>query len=215
MSDMGFHLPGDRSAARRSATRTACAILFLLLLSSLECFSADLVFIRGTGDPSLEQHDLELSAQFYGLNLETVAGDGKSAERALTLVRRDETVAVAIEASVLAQVNQKELLRALYRRPGRGVPLLIVGVSPETDAAVLTRWTRGGVRGIQLLTSPGAAQYVVGNFAGVDRTAYGHGNSFPRRRQLLFVARRQRSSNHPVVASAHGEQDRPERSGIH
>lgn len=173
MFDMGFHLSGNRSAARRSATRTACAILFLLLLSSLECFSADVVFIRGTGDPSLEQHDLELSAQFYGLNLETVAEDGKLAERALTLVRSDETLAVAIEASVLAQVNQKELLRALYRRPGRSVPLLIVGVSPETDAAVLTKWTRGGVRGVQLLTSAGAAEYVVGNFAGVTEQLTG------------------------------------------
>src|SRR5450755_2070925 len=155
MSNLGGpHIRNTQSAGCRSAVRAACTIFFLLVLSSLESYSADVVLIRGAGDPFPEQHDLELSTQFYGLNLEVVTTDGKLADRILATIRRDETVALAIEASVLGQINQRELLRALARESRRSVPLLIVGVSPGTDTAALTKWTRGGVRGVQLLVSP-------------------------------------------------------------
>ena len=133
-----------------TATRSllvSCAILFAMLMSSLWCHSADVVFIRSAGGSSTEQQELEVATHFYGLNLKVVTAsathnDDLALSRA---VERNETLAVAIAANALAQVNEKVLLRALPRRPGGSVPLLILGVTPETDPSLLKTWS-GGAR---------------------------------------------------------------------
>jgi hypothetical protein len=137
-------------------------------MSSLWCYSADVVLIRSTdGGPSPEQHELELATQFYGLNLAVVAASGKNAARALDLVQQNATIAVAIEADVLAAVNQNALLRALHRSFGVGVPLLILGVTPESDTTLLSTWSGGSAVGAKRLASPLHLQYVVGRVAGI------------------------------------------------
>ncbi len=76
-------------------------------------------------------------------------------------------MAVAIEADALANVDQKALLRALHRTGGSNVPLLIMGITPETSPTLLKAWSGGAVAGVQPLSSAGSLQYLVGNLAGV------------------------------------------------
>jgi len=147
--------------------RAACAVLFLLWMSSLWCFSADVVLIRSGENSSTEQHELEIATQFYGFDLKVVTTSANMAATALGPVKQDGTVAVAIEANALAVVNQKALLRAMYRKIRGSVPLLIVGVSSETDPTLLSAWSGDAVVGTKRLASPGRLHYVVGRVAGV------------------------------------------------
>jgi hypothetical protein len=136
-------------------------------MSSLWCYAADVVLIRSTGSPSSEEHELEIATQFYGLNLKVETASANDVVAALGLIRQNSTVAVAIEADTLAVVNQNELLRALYRKLGSGIPLLILGVTPETDPTLLSAWSGGAVVGTKRLASRLHLHYVVGRFAGV------------------------------------------------
>ena len=61
-----------RMRRRGICLQTVFAVAFLVLMSSVWCYSSDIVFIRMAGDPSSEQHDIELATQFYGLNLRVV-----------------------------------------------------------------------------------------------------------------------------------------------
>jgi hypothetical protein len=125
-----------------------------------------MVLIRSAGETPSEQHELEIASQFYGLDLRVVTV-GKSGDQILASIRRGETVAVAIEADALPNLDQKALLRALHRTSGSNIPLLILGITPETNPTLLKDWSGGPVAGVQPLSSGGSLHYLVGNLAGV------------------------------------------------
>lgn len=111
--------------------RAAYAVSFLVLISSLWCYSADMVLIRSAGAASSEQRELELATQFYGVNLKIVTvRSGDNALKLLDPLQLDQTMAVAIEADALATVNKKAILHSLHQKRGGDVPLLILGVGP-------------------------------------------------------------------------------------
>jgi hypothetical protein len=132
-----------------------------------------MVLIRASGEPSLEQHELELAAQFYGLNFKVVAASGNINKDVLVPVQQGGTVAVAIEANVLGFVNQRALLRGLRRNGGRNVPLLIVGVTPETKSDLLKEWASGITVGTKGLSGSETMHYVFGNVQGVTEQLTG------------------------------------------
>ena len=155
-----------RTCGAKSIVRSACHVLFLVFASSLLCYSADMVLIRSAGETPSEQHELEIASQFYGLDLKVVTA-GESPDQILASIRRGGTVGVAIEASALANLDQKALLRALHRTAGSNVPLLILGITPETNPTLLQAWSGAPVVGVQTLSTAGSLHYLVGNLAGV------------------------------------------------
>ncbi|MGC2644851.1 MAG: hypothetical protein WA261_01125, partial [Candidatus Sulfotelmatobacter sp.] len=144
----------------KGIVRSTCHVLLLVFASSLLCYSADTVLIRSAGETPSEQRELEIASQFYGLNLRVVTA-GEPAKQILASIRRSGTVAVAIEADALAHLDQKAVLRALHRTGGSNVPLLILGITPETDPTVLKAWSGGLVAGVQPLSSAGPLRYLV------------------------------------------------------
>jgi hypothetical protein len=147
--------------------RAVCAVLFLVLMSPLWCSAADLVLIRSAGSSSLEQQELELATRFYGLDLKVITAGTDNVASILGAVHQNATLAVVIEAKALAFVNQQVMLEALNRRRGGRIPLLILGVTPETDSTLLSSWSGGAVVGVEHLASPGRLTYVVGSAASV------------------------------------------------
>ena len=156
-----------RLANRRA--RTACVFVFIILISSLWCYSADVVFIRSAGTTSSEQRELELATQFYGVNLNVVTAGDNTAGSALREVQRKGTLAVAIEANALALVNREALLRALHREPHGSVPLLVLGVTSEAGPSALSIWSGGAAVGVQHLENQPGLRYVVGHVAGITQ----------------------------------------------
>ena len=92
-----------------------------------------MVFIKLAGGPSPEPRDIELATQFYGLNLRVETVSGKIAGPVPTKFQQNGTVAVVIQAEAFAAVSQPALMRALGRKSEAAVPLLILGVAPETN----------------------------------------------------------------------------------
>src|SRR5271156_4196543 len=92
--------------------RRSVWLLFLILTLSLRCYSAEVVLLRSSGSASPEQHELELATQFYGLGLEVVTVGAKEPVLMFESIRPSTTVAVAIEADALANVNRKALFQA-------------------------------------------------------------------------------------------------------
>ncbi len=150
----------------KGIVRSTCHVLLLVFASSLLCYSADTVLIRSAGETPSEQRELEIASQFYGLNLRVVTA-GEPAKQILASIRRSGTVAVAIEADALAHLDQKAVLRALHRTGGSNVPLLILGITPETNPTVLKAWSGGLVAGVQPLSRAGPLRYLVGSLSGV------------------------------------------------
>ena len=158
--------------------RTACATLFFMVMSSLWCYASDVVLIRLPGRPSPEQHELELATQFYGLGLDVVIVDANHAASVLDPVERRSTLGVAIEADALATVNRGTLLETLRRRPGSNVPVLILGVTPETDPTLLSTWSSAAVVGAARIKNS-RLNYVVGQAEDITQELSGMEMPFP------------------------------------
>ena len=166
--------------------RSVWTILFLTLTLSLRCYSSEVVLFRSGGSPSREQRELELATQFYGLNLKIVTAGANHTVFTPGTLRPETTVAVAIEADALAKVDQKALLRALRRGPEGSVPLLILGVTSETDQTLLSEWS--GITSIEArsLDSPSGLRYVVGSKSAVTQQLTGFEFPFPGDKTFYF-----------------------------
>jgi hypothetical protein len=160
------------SGNRRSTIqimRSAGAIILLFLVSCIRCFSADIVLIRSVGGSSSEQSKLEVATDFYGVNLRVITASADNTTLILGAIQESGTAAVAIEASALADVGQEALLGALHRKGTSSVPLLIFGVTPETNRILLSRWSGGAAIGVGSLTRESRLQYVVGDVKGLTQ----------------------------------------------
>jgi hypothetical protein len=166
--------------------RSVWAILFLTLTLSLRCYSSEVVLLRSGGSPSPEQHELELATQFYGLNLKIVTTRANQIVLTPGAIRPDTTVAVTIEADALAKVDRKALLRALRRGRKGSVPLLILGVTPETDETLLSEWSGITAIGARSLDSPSGLHYVVGSESAVTQQLAGFEFPFPGDKTFYF-----------------------------
>jgi len=185
--------------------RTAYAVFSLVLISSLWCYSADMVLIRCSGASSSEQHELELATQFYGLNLRIVTlCDANNAHKLLDPAQLDQAVAIAIEANALATVNQKAVLHPLRRKVGGAVPVLILGVAADTDPRLLGIWSGGATVGTKRLTGT-ELHYLVGKVAGVTEQLSGLQITFPGD-DAIYFASAEHSSAQQILSVTNGHQ---------
>jgi len=154
--------------------------VFLIALMSAPCCRASrLVFVRASGAPPQEESQLDVAAQFYGLDLTVVPIDAANDARVLEAVSANDTLGVAIEANVLPEVHQQALLQALHRASGNNVPLLILGVTPETNSDLLRAWSGGGATGANRLSGSSQLDYVVGRVPGITQELSGIDIPFP------------------------------------
>ena len=150
-------------------TRSVWATLLLIIAFSLRCYSAEIILFHSSSSPTPEQQELEIATQFYGLDLKIVTASAEQIALMVKTIRLDTTVAVAIEANTLARIDQDVLLRALRRGNERSVPLLILGVTPETKQTLLSEWSGNAAIGVGSLTSSRDVRYVVGNESDVTQ----------------------------------------------
>jgi hypothetical protein len=156
------------------SVRVACYVLSFLLLSSLSCYSADVVFIRSSGGSSQQLQELKIATEFYGLNLKIVTPSADDSGLALSgSLGSKSTVAVTIAADALTLVTEQALFQALKQRPGGSLPVLILGVTPETDGSLLRAWSGGAVTACRRLERQGQPQYIIGGLAGVTQQLTG------------------------------------------
>jgi hypothetical protein len=147
-------------------------LVLSLLMSSLSCYSADVVFVGTLHGSSPQLQELEIATNFYGLNVKVVRpGTPDSALR--SLLESKSTVGAVIAADILAQVSEETVFNAFRRRSGGSVPLLILGVTPETNVSALNAWSGGAVTACRHLEPGRNPMYIVGQLPGVTQQLTG------------------------------------------
>ncbi|MBZ5573092.1 MAG: hypothetical protein LAO09_14570 [Acidobacteriia bacterium] len=144
--------------------------------------------VRDIGVTTPEQRQLEIATQFYGLNLNVLNANSENVDHALNRALEQEgTVAVAIEADALGMVNHKTLLRSLRHRSGGSVPLLVLGITAETNPDILKAWSGGAVVGVRRLASPLQLRYVVGRVTAMSQQLRDLEMPFPANDAFYFA----------------------------
>lgn len=185
--------------------RFACIVILLVTLAAINAYAADLIFIRSTDSSSQEQQQLEIATHFYGLNLQLVTANSESVEHTLqNVIERRETVAVAIAANALGRMNQKSLWQSLKRKPGDSIPLLIVGVTPETDFNLLRAWSGGAAVGCTHLAGPLRPRYGIANIDGVTHQLSNVNIPFSGNDTNYFLLNQNRGAQQIMVVRSDG-----------
>jgi len=105
------------------------------------CYGSDLVFIRPNQDISVVQREMQVAADFYGVDLRVVIAGSKADLPAIRAAIEDkESIGVAIDADTFPVVGKNELLRSLSRSPGNGVPLLVLGIKQDLNQGLAQSW---------------------------------------------------------------------------
>jgi hypothetical protein len=196
---------------QRALGRAGCAagpLLCFLLAPSVWAYSSGIVLIRSTEVPSAEQDSMELATRFYGLDLKNIVVRGKGEAARLDAVEQSSTVAVAVEANALAAINRNVLLKALHRNSGDVIPLLILGVTPETDSALLSSWSGSAIVGSARLESPTRLDYKIGRDARLTQQLSGIRIPFPGQDAFYFELNTQ-SNVKEIMAVRNDDQSAP------
>jgi hypothetical protein len=146
--------------------RFACASLFLVLIPASPSYAAAVVFIRSPGGSPREQEQLQIAADFYGLDLKVITpNDDAELSRA---VEQEDTVGIAIAANALGATDRSRVLRALNHRRGGSAPVLILGVAADTDPVLLRTWSGGTASGCKSLQNSVHSHYAFGSVGGIS-----------------------------------------------
>jgi hypothetical protein len=119
-------------------------VLSLVMVSP--CEAADILLVRGSSQHTLEEDQIRNLAEFYGLGIEVVDIPSKGGvATAISLMRRPATVAVLVADDALGKLESARTFAALRRRSSRA-PLMVYGITEQTDQNVLRLWSSGIVR---------------------------------------------------------------------
>ena len=123
------------------------SLVLAVLCCCMEAFAAQVVVIGNPVSRSPDRLQVEEAAAFYGLNMKISAPQkGAQFETLLDALRDSSTVAVVVDADVLAALEPKQVLGSLQRSQGR-IPLMIAGINQNTPPALLRLWSSGAVTG--------------------------------------------------------------------
>jgi len=166
----------------------ASLVLALMLGLPSCCYGSDLIFIRQNRGISAEQEEMQVAADFYGLNLRVVTANSTADNLSVqTAVEQTEIAGVAIDAGALSVLNENALLGALNRKTGVNIPLLILGVKPDLSPDLLKAWSGGEATKCIRLESSSDSQYAFGRVERVTWQLADLAIPFPVKKDSYFA----------------------------
>jgi hypothetical protein len=159
------------------------------------------LFLASADGASQELQKVEVATRFYGLDLQVVTVSSRGSDRPLqTAAVTDETLAVVTAENTLRDVEKSALLKSLTRTTGITVPLLVMGVTPDTDPILLRAWSGGAVARCELLKEPVRLRYAVGDFAGFTGQLTGMELPFPGKGTAAYLQWGGRSRGQEIIS---------------
>jgi hypothetical protein len=137
--------------------------------------AAEVSYIDVASGQSYARQQMATAAKFYGLEMEeTVLTGRRDTASAVAAIGDPNIVAVVITANTLSALDQQQVLAAL-RKHGHRIPVLIVGVTEQTDSAVLRQWSAGAIAGCKTSAiAQGRGSYTVSSVTDITRQLSSH-----------------------------------------
>ena len=150
---------------KQSLARVCVPFLLAALMSCLSCYAENVVFLRATSSPSVDEQPLNIAAAFYGFTVQTlIASAGTDAAPVKNAITQKTTLAVVIAADALPALDRKAILSAARRGAASSIPVLISGATTNTDVAALGAWSGGAIAGVRRLDG---GTYAFGHIEGL------------------------------------------------
>src|SRR4051812_26327414 len=114
--------------------RPACVMALWISTFSLQCYSAEVIFLSAPKGSDVDRSYVEIAARFYGLAMLPIAPTGDDDPALAISLARPGVLALIIAADALSRISPSTVTRAIEARPEGVVPVLILGVNADTNA---------------------------------------------------------------------------------
>jgi hypothetical protein len=132
----------------------------LLLVETGFAYGSNVVYVAAHPSQSYSRQQLEAAAEVYGLDVNIIGlGSASDSARAIAAIRNRQSIAIVLDVSALETPYGDQLFAAADAE--RKKPLMIVGITSQTDAAALRKWSGGAIVGTQRWASDEKTTYEV------------------------------------------------------
>jgi hypothetical protein len=144
------------------------AFVLLFIAPAIRCDAASLLYIGAGNSTRSGQAEIQEAVGFYGLDLRVIPVSSAQNNSALERAAGESGLAgVAIEAGALTSVDRTVLFRVLARQKGQAIPVLILGITPDSPKGLLADWAGAAVGGCSTGALTAGMRYVFGTVPGV------------------------------------------------
>jgi hypothetical protein len=137
------------------------ALAILVILPGM-ALSADVVFFCDPGVQSSVLPKVELSCQFYGLQLQIFPVSRETDQKTVSeFISQSRPEAIIVSARSFAQIPFYRIIEPQKRRDNSPIPILLLDVDPKLDEPLLRELSEGRISGggsVRAGTTPGRLQ---------------------------------------------------------
>jgi hypothetical protein len=190
-------------------------VAWMLILSSAS-YAGEIVLVRAAMTAREQERSIAVAAKFYGLTVQTVTVSSDrsrlsiSAETSIAeALNRKSTLALAIQAEALPLIDKTNVLRATHRGAAASIPVLVFGVTANSDIRALHAWTEGRIIGVAPLEAGSSSQtYVIGRIPAITGQLSRAEIDFESGRAYSLQLDEKRDTEH-IAAVKEGQEERP------
>lgn len=137
------------------------AAVLLTILAVRAAYASDVVFIDTPSSSTFVRQQVEAAATVYGLEVNTVlVHDANGSAKAVAAIADPANIAIVVTADAL-QSSWGDQLLAAVNRTDKQKPLMIAGITDQTAAAALEKWSGGVIAGSAAWTAGSSADLEV------------------------------------------------------
>jgi peptidoglycan/xylan/chitin deacetylase (PgdA/CDA1 family) len=125
-------------------------------------FCSDVVYVDSPSGQPYTRQQVEAAAKVYGLDINVIVlATAADRARAVAAIKDPKSLAVILTADALQASNGDQVLAAAGSMEFRK-PVMIAGITEQTDPASLNKWSNGAIRGCERWANYHNASYEVG-----------------------------------------------------
>jgi hypothetical protein len=151
----------ENSSMLRFRTYQFAVAVVLLWMATRPGYCSDVLYVDAQPGQHYAQQQIEAAAKVYGLDVNVVllSGGGDTA-KAIAAINDSKTIAIVLTAGALQTTDGDRILAAAVR-PGHEKPVMIAGITEQTDSAALQKWSGGAISGSKRWIAGQNASYEV------------------------------------------------------
>jgi peptidoglycan/xylan/chitin deacetylase (PgdA/CDA1 family) len=177
--------------------------ILLVWMATRPGYCSDVLYVDAPPGQHYAQQQVEAAARVYGLDVDVVLlSDSGDTTKAIAAINDSKTIAVVLTAGALQTADGDRILAAATRT-GHEKPVMITGITEQTDPNALMKWSAGAISGSKRWGAGQNATYEVASESQITRQL--SGSKLPLSEgSVPYLTFSQPTAAHWLIAAADG-----------
>src|SRR3972149_11264498 len=120
-------------------------VFFVFIISIYSCYAAEILYIDVSNRVSVEEQQIDIASEFYGLKVNRLSTSSKDILQQLNSIKFKNVRAAIISADSIPYIDFMQFITSMKKIGIRKI--LITNVSSFSDDNALRQWSNGAIKG--------------------------------------------------------------------